>query len=90
MMNQYRCVGCRRIIGYSKFPHSGLYCTLACADDFPVTENEFRDDVVELLDARGISRAVLAAYYGVSRQRLHMLLSTRRQAVRNRREGITV
>lgn len=76
---EVRCRGCMRKMGVGHgHPMHKLFCTAACADDFPAFENTERDDVIEtLVRTRGWNAARVALALGVSRQRAQQIISER-------------
>lgn len=76
---EVRCRGCMRRMGVGHgHPMHKLFCSSACADDFPVFENTERDDVIEvLIRTRGWNAPRVALALGVSRQRAQQIISER-------------
>jgi hypothetical protein len=76
-----RCRGCGRVVGYTKGEfHAWVYCTETCSKDFPVSTNEERDSLVELLGQLQWSPARIATALDTSRQRVHQILQQRKVA----------
>jgi len=87
-VHDVRCRGDRQKLGVSNAHHDGVYCAPTCAKDFAASENEYRDSVLELLDARGVDRQTLAAHCGITKQRVHQIVTGRRDAVLMKLRGM--
>lgn len=76
---EVRCRGCRVLIGVGNGPpmHK-LFCTEYCANDFPVTDNEDRDSIIETLARlQGWSPTRIAMNFDMTRPRAQQILRER-------------
>lgn len=73
------CRGCGRRMGVGHgHPMHKLFCSEACAVDFPVMDNTERDDVIEyLVREKGWNIPRVALEFGLSRQRARLVLRSR-------------
>lgn len=72
-----KCRGCHRQVGVASKDYA-LYCTQACQDMPPATQDEERDSLIEaLVRIKGLSPTSIAARFDISRQRVHQILHDR-------------
>jgi hypothetical protein len=72
------CTGCGQRIGFSR-RDAAVYCTLICAEDWPVRPNEDRDALIyEIATVEKTGFQYLADEFRTSRQRIQQIVSQRR------------
>ena len=73
-----RCRGCFQHLGVGPNRPFHIFCDLDCAEDYPATINEGRDALMEaIFQTVTITKADLASYFGVTRQRCEQIISRR-------------
>lgn len=80
-VSQVECAGCRKIIGFttSVSPVPRIYCSERCLDDYPVSANEARDDLILQLLHLQEPKGKIAEAFGLSRQRIIQLANARKR-----------
>jgi len=74
-LSPLRCRGCNRQIGLGTGPPGvRIYCSIECAYDGPLGENEERNHMIRRLVASGWTTAKAADRFGISRQRVNQML----------------
>ena len=74
-----RCRGCGRSVGLANSAKYTVYCDSLCAEDYPLTNDEERDDLILALTLDlGRSRAELSALFGITRQRVDQIVHARK------------
>jgi hypothetical protein len=78
--SQVACAGCRRVIGVttSVSPIPRIYCSEDCLDDFPVSDNESRDDLIFYLLHKQVPKGQIGDAFGLSRQRIIQMSHARK------------
>lgn len=78
-MNQVRCAGCRRRIGWANNSTTGrIWCTTVCMYLPDSTTHEARDDLAFLLYKLGTAPMTkLAAMLNVTYKRVHQIIQSR-------------
>lgn len=75
------CAGCRKVVGHttSISPVPRIFCSERCLHDFPVSDNEARDDLIFNLLHLGKPKGQIAAAFNLSRQRVIQIANARRR-----------
>lgn len=83
-VSQVECAGCKKIIGVttSVSPIPRIFCTEECLEDYPVSKNESRDELILYLLHKGKPKGTIAKAFGLSRQRIIQMSHSRK------REGV--
>jgi hypothetical protein len=72
-----RCRGCHRTLGIGP-ANPRIFCDAWCAGDYPTVAGEARDALIEAIHLdQGILKPLLAARFGMSRQRIDQILKFR-------------
>lgn len=80
LLEEIRCRTCHRMLAVGP-KNQRAWCDTTCAEDFPATEAEARDALIEVIFlTRGVSKAALGRDFGVARQRVDQILDSRRIA----------
>lgn len=69
-----RCRGCRRKVGVATDMHNGVYCEERCASLPPASANDWRDDLIVLLDRDNVDRQTIAAKFSITKQRVSQIV----------------
>ena len=75
-MLDVRCRGCRRKIGVATDTHNGVYCDEACTQLPPASPNDWRNDLIVLLDRNHIDRQTIAAEFNITKQRVSQIVQS--------------
>jgi len=54
--------------------HNGVYCDERCAELPPASANDWRDDLIVLLDRRNVDRQTTAAKFTITKQRVSQIV----------------
>lgn len=75
------CAGCKKVIGITESvsPIPRIFCTEECLEDFPVSKNESRDDLILYLLHKKVPKGQIAEAFGLSRQRIIQMSHARRK-----------
>ena len=76
---EVRCRGCYRLMGVGNGPpmHK-LFCTELCAADYPVSDNEERDDMIEtLVRLKKWNPTKVSLSFDITRQRAQQIIKDR-------------
>jgi hypothetical protein len=77
-LQEIHCRGCRRIVGMARNDMSALYCDLSCVEDYPASNTEARDALMEAMYlTQRPTLADLGKMFGFTRQRAHQIVSER-------------
>jgi hypothetical protein len=60
-------------------PVPRIFCTESCLADYPVSDNESRDDLILYLLHKGEFKGKIAEAFGLSRQRIIQMQHARRK-----------
>lgn len=72
------CRGCGRLVGYveRQSSHAPIYCSIICMVDIPISENEERDAMIELLTKK-FPHTQVAKMFSITRQRVSQIVEQR-------------
>jgi hypothetical protein len=78
---EVECAGCRKVLGLttSVSPVPRIYCSAKCEQDFSVSLNESRDDLIFNLLHLKTPKGQIAESFGLSRQRIIQLANARKR-----------
>lgn len=78
-ITEIACSGCGRPLGRtsSVSPVPRLFCSSVCQEDWPISQNEDRDDLIFQLLHFGETKGKIASAVGLSRQRIIQLAHQR-------------
>lgn len=63
-----------RCLGRASDQHNGVYCEQVCTLLPPAGTNNWRDDLIVLLDLRDVDRQVIADEFGITKQRVSQIV----------------
>ena len=69
-----RCRGCLQRIGIATDVHNGVYCGEVCTLLPPASRNDWRDDLIVLLDTDNVDRQIIADCFGITKQRVSQIV----------------
>lgn len=76
-MHEVRCRGCLALLGFSPSPvELKVYCSVECAEDFPIRVNEQRDSLIAAMFEQA-GELPLGEWFGMTRQAIHQIVNKR-------------